>query len=143
MAPATGGMARQLTREGGFGAFESPDGKHLYYAKGRSVSGLWRMPLGGGPEEPVLGQLKAGYWGYWGICNAGIVFADRDMGAATSSLFLLQLPSRTITRVASMSKPIIIGDSGMAVTQDCRQILVAQTDQSGSDLMMVKTNGAR
>ena len=132
-----GGPARQVTHQGGFAAFESPDG-YIYYAKGRSVSGLWRMPVEGGIEEPVFTQLKAGYWGYWGICNAGIVFADRELGQPLPTLSLLQLPSRTILPLRSVAKHIIPGDSGLAVTGDCKQILIAQTDQSGSDIMMVE-----
>ena len=37
--PVDGGGAQQVTFQGGFAAFESPDGKYLYYAKGRSVPG--------------------------------------------------------------------------------------------------------
>jgi hypothetical protein len=101
------------------------------------------MPIEGGTEEPVLAQLKAGYWGYWGICNAGIVFADREAGQPLATLFFLQLPGRTILPLRPIAKPILPGDSGLAVTDDCRQILVSQTDQSGSDIMMVEMPQAR
>jgi Tol biopolymer transport system component len=37
--------AIQVTRGGGFRALESPDGKYLYYAKGRGKPGLWRRNL--------------------------------------------------------------------------------------------------
>ena len=68
-APADGGPAQQVTTGGGFAAVESPDGRYVYYAKGRTVTGLWRVPTGGGTEEPVLNRLKAGHWGYWAICG--------------------------------------------------------------------------
>ena len=38
--PSTGGRALQVTHHGGFAAFESPDGKFLYYAKGETS---WNM----------------------------------------------------------------------------------------------------
>ena len=60
-----------------FAAFESPDGRYLYYAKGRSASGLWRKQLPAGTEELVLPQLKPGYWGYWAVVENGIYFADQ------------------------------------------------------------------
>jgi Tol biopolymer transport system component/serine/threonine protein kinase len=142
-APPTGGVAEQVTKQGGFAAFASPDGKYLYYAKGRSVPGIWRMPIDGGREELVFDQLKAGYWGYWGVCNAGIVFADRTPGQALAALSLLHLPSRLITPIAKVGKPIIQGDSGLALSDDCKHILVAQTDQSGSDIMMVEATPPR
>ena len=34
--PAAGGVEEQVTTDGGFAAFESPDGRYLYYAKGRA-----------------------------------------------------------------------------------------------------------
>jgi Tol biopolymer transport system component len=44
--PANGGEAIQVTRDGGFGPLESPDGNFLYYAKGLVSTSLWRVPLG-------------------------------------------------------------------------------------------------
>ena len=48
--PSVGGPAVQVTQHGGFAAFESPDGKFLYYAKGLTVPGLWRIHTQGGEE---------------------------------------------------------------------------------------------
>ena len=138
-SPSAGGRAQQVTRDGGFAAFESPDGKYLYYAKGRSVFGLWRVPIAGGFEEPVLKHLKPGYWGWWGICDAGIVYADREPGQAMVTLSMLQLPSGTLTRYATIAKPIVTGGPGLAVPDDCSYVLVSQADTSGSDIMMVET----
>ena len=45
--PSSGEPAVQVTRNGGFAALESPDGKFLYYAKGLTVPGLWRIPTDG------------------------------------------------------------------------------------------------
>ena len=42
-APSNGGAAVQVTKQGGFSPFESPDGQYVYYAKGRTVA--W--PLAG------------------------------------------------------------------------------------------------
>jgi hypothetical protein len=65
--PAAGGPAAQVTHHGGFAAFESPDGRFLYYAKGLTVPGLWRIPTDGGEETEVINALEAGYWGYWAV----------------------------------------------------------------------------
>ena len=48
-----GGEPAQVTRDGGGVCYQSEDGADLYYTKDRS-SGIWRMPLSGGPEELVL-----------------------------------------------------------------------------------------
>ena len=59
--PAEGGPPVQVTRTGGFEAFESPDGKLLYYTKGRQTPGLWSMPVGGGEETRVLEKVLSNY----------------------------------------------------------------------------------
>lgn len=51
----------QVTRHGGFAALESPDGKFLYYAKGLTVPGLWRIPIDGGEESEIISSLEPGY----------------------------------------------------------------------------------
>ena len=53
-------LFRQLSpgRAGGFAALESPDGKFLYYAKGPTAPGLWRIPTDGGEESEVISSLE-------------------------------------------------------------------------------------
>jgi dipeptidyl aminopeptidase/acylaminoacyl peptidase len=51
---AGGGDAIQVTRNGGGTAFESTDGKSIYYAKGEPSGSVWKMPVGGGDEIQVL-----------------------------------------------------------------------------------------
>ena len=73
--PSTGGRALQVTRHGGFAAFESPDGKFLYYAK-RELPGLWRIPTNGGEEVEVIRSFESGNWGYWAVVDNGIYYLD-------------------------------------------------------------------
>jgi hypothetical protein len=53
--PADGGKAEQVTRNGGQTAFESADGKSLYFTKSdNGVEGLFSVPVGGGEERQVV-----------------------------------------------------------------------------------------
>ena len=70
-ASAGGGPEEQVTRLGGFAAFESPDGQYLYYAKGRSSDGLWRKRLPDGAEEPFVPELEGGLLGLLGAGAEG------------------------------------------------------------------------
>src|SRR5262249_30872935 len=57
-APAQGGVDVQVTHKGGFVAFESPDGRFVYYTKSEEgTEGLWRMPTEGGEETQVLDRV--------------------------------------------------------------------------------------
>src|SRR5437763_10181118 len=73
--PAEGGPTVQVTKQGGFEGFESADGKYFYYAKGRAVPGIWRVPVAGGEESLVRDQHQAGLWRYWALTAKGILLA--------------------------------------------------------------------
>ncbi len=131
------GSAEQVTRNGGFAAFEAPDGKFLYYAKGRSVPGLWRRPLrGAAVEEQVLDRLRAGFWGYWGLAPDGIYFLEEMPDVQKRLIYFLGYGARVPKEVAGIEKRPMVGDSAFAVSPDGRSILYTQIDQSGSDIMV-------
>jgi Tol biopolymer transport system component len=132
--PAKGGADQQVSKQGGFGPFESSDG-FIYYAKGRSVAGLWRMRLDGSNEERILERLKPAYWGYWGLAPQGILFVDRE--ASSYALYLYQPGRPAPVRLAAFDKPVIPGDAGLGVSPSGREVLYTQLDQSGSDIMLV------
>src|SRR5207244_11557438 len=71
-APAQGGLAVQVTKSGGYEAFESPDGKLVYYSK-LERPGIWRVAVEGGEETPVLGKASTGMWA---LAKDGIYFFD-------------------------------------------------------------------
>lgn len=132
-----GGEAEQVTRQGGFGPVESSDGKYIYYAKGRTVSGLWRVPPEGGTEELALPRLKPGYWGYWSLCKDSIYFVDKESPRSHAALFRFELGSGRLAALYQVEKPLVLGDLGLALSPDCSAGLLAQRDQSGSDIMLV------
>lgn len=127
------GRAIQVTRNGGFGAFERPGDAALYYAKGREVPGLWRITPNG-EEERVLPQLKAGYWGYWAATAKGIYF----LAPSGITVDLLDLGTAKVHTVTKLEKQPPFGDSGLSVSADDRWLLCTQTDHSGSDIIMVE-----
>ncbi len=134
---SAGGNEEQVTRSGGFAAFESPDARYLYYAKGRSTAGLWRKRLPAGAEEPVLEQLKPGYWGYWAVVEDGIYFADQPASGTPPAIDFYDLASRRIRQVWPVERPLAITDSAFSISPDRRSILYTQVDQSGSDILMM------
>src|SRR4051794_20970275 len=74
--PSAGGASVQVTRHGGYGGFESADGRYFYHAKGDAVPGIWRIPANGGEETEIVASLEAGYWGYWALAESGIFYLD-------------------------------------------------------------------
>jgi Tol biopolymer transport system component len=131
---AAGGQAVQVTKQGGFAAFESLDGKTLYYAKGMTVSGIWEVPVVGGEETPVLEQLGAGHWGYWDLAADGIYFYD----AGTKAIEMFAFATHKVTQIAKPEKDPVAFNPGFAVSPDGRWILFSQVDQVDQHIMLVE-----
>jgi Tol biopolymer transport system component len=89
---AAGGEAVQLTRNGGYAARESPDGRTLFFERYRATSladppSLWKMPANGGEESKVLNSVSSQNWnlaeqGLWLISYAppGVQFLEFATG---------------------------------------------------------------
>lgn len=134
--PADGGQAVQVTKHGGFAAFESRDGHSVYYAKGHNVKGLWRVSVNGGEEVQVLEFPRVGYWGYWAVAEKGIYFVNTD--ARPYALEFFDFAARGIVHVASLEKTPTQFDSGLGLSPDGRAILYVQEDQVNSDIVLVE-----
>jgi len=135
-APAAGGQATQITREGGFEGFESPDGESFYYSKGRGVPGIWQVPIGGGQERLVLDRRQVGVWRYWRVASQGIYFVT-EATPASPSLEFFSFATGKVSEVARLEGDLDKFVPGLAVSPDGRRLLYVQRDQNGSDIMMV------
>jgi Tol biopolymer transport system component len=137
--PADGGEARQVTKGGGSVAYESMDGKFLYYTKGRNVVGIWRVPVEGGEETLVLDTHKAGFWSAWTLVEQGIYFLTAEQPVRPAIEFFSFTTAR-VTEVSALAKPFRpwTNPEGLSVSPDGRWILYTQEDRADMDLMLVE-----
>ena len=135
--PAEGGTAVQVTRQGGFEGFESADGQYFYYAKGRSMPGIWRVPVAGGEESLIVDHHQAGLWRYWAVTDKGIYFATAET-ASHPIIEFFNFATEKITTIAKLNKPLFKTDPGLAVSPDEKSLLLVQMDQKGSDIMLME-----
>jgi Tol biopolymer transport system component len=133
--PSTGGPAVQVTHHEGYAAFESPDGKFLYYAKGPTASGLWRIPARGGEETEVISALEAGYWGYWAVVNDGIFYLNT---VAKPRVDFFNLTNHRTTRVFDLENRPAREAPGLTVSPDDGVILYTQLDALSRDIILVE-----
>jgi Tol biopolymer transport system component len=132
-APADGGEAVQVTREGGGGAaFESVDGKFLYYVKG---SRIWNLPLGGGPETLVVNEPLS-YGSNYALVEDGLYFVAGSPGvfASPGVLYFFDFASRGLTPVTTVKSWSL----GLTVSPDRRSILYTEMEPPKSSLMLVE-----
>ena len=134
--PVAGGEAQQVTKHGGFAAFESSDGKYLYYAK-FDAAGVWRIPTEGGEESLVLDRPKPREWGYWAVADRGIYFINSET-KPNATIEFFSFETNRLTRIATIEKEPINTASNLAISPDGRWILYTQLDQSDSDIMLME-----
>jgi dipeptidyl aminopeptidase/acylaminoacyl peptidase len=127
----------QVTRNGGFAAFESADGPNVLYAKGRNAPGIWMVPAVGGEERLLIGSLRAGYWGNWAVADSGVFFV-RPIPPEAAAVDVYQFSNRRTRTVAVLTKDPPFSDSGFAVSRDGHKLLYSQVDHSGSDICLVE-----
>ena len=137
--------AQQVTQGGGFGAFESLDGRFVYYAKANSQdlsrpTSLWRIPVGGGREEEVIDELYSN-WCNWALSGDQVFFlnpADDRLDDPSWAIYSMDLTSRVVSLVAPVAGQPHLGGPGFDVSHDGRWILYTARDSSESDLMLVE-----
>lgn len=143
-----GGQAVQVTRKGGLFALESTDGKFLYYTKGSPSGltppkpGLWRMPVEGGEEVPVIETFKAALWGYWDVVDKGIYFvetpSDKLASASPAILKFMNFTTSRIREITPLEQPPEYWNAGLSASPDGRWVLYQDWEELGSDIMLVE-----
>jgi Tol biopolymer transport system component len=127
--PAAGGPAAQVTRNGGMGAFESADGKYLYYDRDPSsgADSLYRMPVEGGQEVEAVSRLQD--YNLFGVTAKGVYFMPDSR-----TIRFLDPGSGRVSTLATLEKE---AGSGLCVSPDDRFVVWAQQDHVFSELMLV------
>jgi Tol biopolymer transport system component len=136
-SPVVSGSPMQVTRNGGREAFESPDGKFVYYSKG-FVAGIWRLPVQGGEEVQVLDD---GLQGHWALTDQGVYLLTPNRNGLPAIEFfnisrgrlakIVDLPRQGMG-VEGFTAPAI------ATSTEGRSILYTQRGQVASTIMMVE-----
>ena len=130
-----GGDPVQITQHGGFTAFESYDGKTLYYSK-QEGEGLWSVPIGGGAETLVTASLRLGYWGAWAVTETGIYLLDNDF-LPRPTIEFYDFKTRKLTPVIRLEQSAHLWDPSLDASRDGRIVLFEQ-EQGQSSLVMVE-----
>jgi Tol biopolymer transport system component len=129
--PSGGGTAIQITKNGGYEAFGSRDGKYVYYT--RQDPGIWRVPAEGGEEVRVFDQ---GTWGNWALLDQGICVINRQTGS-TPVIEYFNFATRQLQQIARLDKSKA-PQGNLATSSDGHWILYWQLDHSDNDIMLVE-----
>jgi hypothetical protein len=136
---SSGGTASQITKGGGYGGFESADRRYLYYTKGGyGHDGVWRVPIGGGLEEPVVADVPNGnYLRCWALVDGGIYYLD-TRNEQQPSVQLFSFATHRTKHIVTLSTHVTgTGGPGLAVSPDGRTMIIQLDESMGSDIILV------
>jgi Tol biopolymer transport system component len=135
-----GGTPQQVTRNGGFMAFESADGRWLFYNKDLPKPSIWRIPTAGGEETRMVDDLKTEMWGNWAVGAKGLYFLDYrpNLKPETAGIEFLNFATNSVREIGHTTQKPTPWNTGLAVSPDERRILFTQIDRAGSDIMLAE-----
>jgi Tol biopolymer transport system component/DNA-binding winged helix-turn-helix (wHTH) protein len=132
--------AEQVTKDGGFRASVSADGKYLYYAKRPGEPGLWRRNLETGSdaqEELVLQSLQDSGW--WALGPGTIYFFDLPESVHPRvRLKALDIADRSIRDLGQLPYPVIRETRAITVSPDGRRLVYIQIASMEADIMLLE-----
>lgn len=131
--PTEGGEAVQLTKLGGYGAFESSDGKFVYYAKTPAEPDIWRVSSFGGQESPVSPKIHLQNWRDWTLVDKGIFFVPKR-STPNSILKFFDFATGKISGVATIEKP----GEWISASANGKIVLYHQFDELESGIMLLE-----
>jgi Tol biopolymer transport system component len=134
--PTDGGEAVQVTQGGGYQPFESADGHNVYFRKVPSFSEMWSVPVEGGEETAVRAASNAAAFA---VGPNGLYFVEyREISAVSSKWFLRLLRSDAAEPIDVMEVPPPWWASALDISPDGSWLVYTQSEQAGSDLMMLE-----
>ena len=130
--PSSEGEGEQVTSTGAESAFESTDGKTLFYV--RTTGELFAMPVGGGPERKLIDFVASGESTGIAIVPAGIYYWSRTGPDGLTPLLFFDLSSRRSTELTRVTGR----GPGLTASPDQKSVLFVRSVDSGSDLMLIE-----
>jgi Tol biopolymer transport system component/DNA-binding winged helix-turn-helix (wHTH) protein len=130
------GRDEQVTHHGGFAAFESYDGKTLYYSK-FAGGGIWSVPVQGGQEQHLIEAPHLGDWGQFAVTQNGLYLVDSSTEPGPTILYS-NFQNRKVAPVLMLKESVPPGTSNLASSRDGRTIIYTQVEYRGSILMAEK-----
>jgi Tol biopolymer transport system component len=138
---AESGQAVRITSNGGAGARETPDGRHLYYGKrldmGTATSSapnaLWRLPIdrGEAAAEEIAPSLLSIHT--FGVTDKGVYYIARR----TENRYPLRFYDAATRKDSVVWSLDNLPAACCSISPDGRYLLFSQVDVAGSDLRLI------
>ena len=122
------GAETQMTQHGGFSAFDSFDGRTIYFSK-FDHGGIWSMPASGGAESMLVADKpQVGYWGHWAVSDTGLYVLD-TAAEPVASIEFYRFATTHLSHVLTLEKKAARLQPSLSATADGKTIYYTQYDR--------------
>lgn len=136
--PAAGGKAVAISKDHGWRAVESADGRYLFYAntmrgyRPGEPTAVWRVPAGGGEAAEVVPAVLSA--NHFAVTARGVYYIS-EPEHGRYSIRVQEFANGRLKVIAELDKP---PNAGLSVSPDGRTLLWSQVDAENSDVMLVE-----
>ena len=130
--PAEGGDAVKITSIGGRLAFESHDGRTLYFRHHREEKGIWKAPVEGVAAAPVTGPVNEFAFA---VGMEGVFYSPAPDSSQKGSIRFVSFATGQSRTVVVTDRPI---GGWISLSPDQRFLLFEQSGQIDHDLMLIE-----
>ncbi len=139
--PADGGEAQRFTAQRSYQAAVAGERVIFNVAEPNGVA-LWSKPFAGGDEAPLPGLPRLAYADSWAANDRAIYFTDSAQVPVAVRRY--ELASGRVESAGMLpNSPTALGGLGLAVSPDDRSLLYTHTEDTQSDLVLVRPGAAR
>jgi dipeptidyl aminopeptidase/acylaminoacyl peptidase len=136
--PVAGGTPEEVIAGEVGSACEGPQGGDLYYSR---VNGIWRRPLNGGKETPVIPEFPGLLTGYWAVVSDGIYYVLRKSAPGNTLVHHLKFYDFARGQVTDLGP--LVGHieeyvGGLTVSSDRRTVVYSQRTYESNEIMLVE-----
>lgn len=123
----------QVTNNGGYAAFESADGRQLFYTK-PAQPGIWAMTYGEGSERILMRGPGPDYWSNWTVARDGIYFMAPQADAHPEIRFV-NFKTKQVSTLAKLENQSYFG---LTISPDEHSIVYSQWDRNEHDILIIR-----
>jgi Tol biopolymer transport system component len=126
--------AAAVTRDGGYAARESPDGRVLYFTRA-GEPGIWRQEADDGPASRVVAELAPEDWANWEVGADGLYFRELCAEHKEPTVVFLAFGSTQPVHLAPLPEQ---GWSGFSVAPDGSWLVYPRIDRHTCDIRLIE-----
>jgi hypothetical protein len=124
-----------VTRGGGYGGIESPDGAFHFYTKAPLSGPIWRVPAGGGDETAIGEDIRSLRLPQnFAVGQGGLYFAASERPSQVFEIRFYSFATKTTRTIRRIERGL---GNGMYLAPDGKTLLFSTMELNSGDLFLI------